>query len=108
MEQAPHNIPTPTQAPIVPEMGVDRNQVQIALALMASREAHPDLGEKELRAVAMKEWVGDPDDPSSLAARFGSYLENPVNTNGHTDIDDPKALRQLLENVRQYRKTPLH
>jgi len=75
---------------------------------LASREAHPDLSETELHTVAMKEWTGDPTNPNSLAARCSDYLEDPAHAGDRADLDDPASVKKLLENIRQYRKSPLH
>jgi hypothetical protein len=102
MESAPQNSRQERGASAVQEIASVRNKVQILLAIEAAKEAHPNLEEREVRAIAMKEWVGDnPDSPDSLAAHFGDY----VSTHEHEqcDLSDPTALKTLLEKVRNYK-----
>lgn len=89
------------------EIASIRNKIQIALALEACREAHPDFSEQDVRKQAMKEWVGEnPDDPSSLAARFSDYLEDETHAHEQINMADPGALKALLENVRKFQPKP--
>jgi hypothetical protein len=76
--------------PRKPELGwtlVDAPEIQIELALFAYRKVHHQPGvdiahwqknKEAIQEAAMADWYGDPDDPSSYAARFRRYLkENP-------------------------------
>ncbi len=106
MESAPQNS-RQEGTPAVQEIAAVRNKVQILLAIEAAKEAHPDLEEREVKAIAMKEWVGEnPDSPDSLAAHFGDY----VSTHEHEqcDLSDPAALKNLLDKVRTYKPDTLH
>lgn len=107
MESFPHNY-SPEKTPDTPELGAIRNRAQIALALFASKEAHPDLDEQELKALAMKEWIGDPDDPHSLAAQFSDYVEDEAHAHEHVNLEDPSELAKLLEEVRHYGGESIH
>ena len=91
----------------VREIAAVRNKVQILLALEAAKEAHPDLEEGEVKAIAMKEWVGDnPDNPDSMAAHFNEFLEDPSHAHEQCDLSNPAAIKKLLQEVRNYRPNP--
>jgi hypothetical protein len=107
MENAPQHNRQEGGVPAVQEIAAVRNKVQILLAIEAAKEAHPDLGEREIKAVAMREWVGDnPDNPDSLAAHFGEYVEK--HEHEQCDLSNPTALKNLLEKVRNYKPDTLH
>lgn len=103
MEHAPQHIPSPAEALHTSEEPAARNQIQIALALVASRESHPGADEKELRSLAMKEWIGDPNDPNSLATRFSEYFD--AHSNESVDINNPAMLQKLLQDIRNSRNS---
>jgi Fe-S-cluster formation regulator IscX/YfhJ len=80
-----------------------RLDAQRKLAEYACQQEHPDLDEKSVHAVAMKEWIGDPDAKDSLAARFARYFDD--HPNMHIDTDNPDDMAHLLEEVKTYEPT---
>ncbi len=82
-------------------------QIQLGAYVILWKEAHPDLEEREVKALAMKEWVGEnPDSPDSLAAHFGDYLNDPAHEHEQCNLSDPAAVKHLLEEIRHYKPTP--
>lgn len=48
---------------------------------------------------AVESWVGDPDDPDSLAARFREYVK--AHPDEKLNLKDPKALHEFLELIQR-------
>lgn len=88
------------------EMGAIRNVLQIKLALLAYTNAHPSAEGSTIRNLAMREWVGDPDDSHSLAAQFSHYIDEHLHE--LVDLDDAEGLRTLLEKVQRREEPTVH
>jgi len=99
MEKGPQNS-RGNKAPEIKEVAKEWNLAQIQLAVLAAKEAHPDLPEREVRRVAMQEWI------DLLAGRFNEYMEDPVHEHETCDLSDPIAVKELLEKIRNYKQTP--
>jgi hypothetical protein len=65
-----------------------KNQLQKNLAQLAFPEA----------PVPIAAWIGDPNDPNTLAARFSEWFATP--NRPHVHLDTPEALQELLAQLR--------
>ncbi len=89
---------------------IDMPQVQAALMLAAYGATHGrknidffdwEKNEARTQAEAMREWVADPDDHTTYAARYRRYVG--AHPGAHVDIADSEALAALLHAIERER-----
>ncbi len=93
-----HHIETPEE-----RFDVSDPQFQAALIKRFFTRQYPDipLSDPDARARAAREWVGDPDDKTTRAARFRAYIEKmqKEHTDGFMVETTTAALDNILEEI---------
>ncbi len=67
---------------------------------------HPGipLSDHDARACAAHEWIGDPNDTETPAARFRQYIDTVSGADSVIDKDDTEALDRILATVASHRR----
>ncbi|HEC94293.1 MAG TPA: hypothetical protein ENI56_02925 [Candidatus Kaiserbacteria bacterium] len=69
---------------------------------------HPEmpLSDPDTRAYAAREWIGDPNDSATYAARFREYVQTHKNHSQQINVSDPKALDDILTAIGAKEEAP--
>ncbi len=73
-----------------------RVQQRLIEHFFLSRYPEMPLSDPDTRAHAAREWIGDPNDSTTYAARFREYVQTHKNHSQQVNISDSKALDNIL------------